>query len=176
MIRAEREARILSILNEVGIASIRDLASRLGRSSAVTVRRDVARLAERGALLRSHGGVARMPALAQPPAVRPDGDIHSPIEDADAIVLPPLQGRTAETLRLMARRRKIPFLAESSPQVGGTYLGPDNFAAGRELGRLAADRLGSRIEAAKILLISLEELPNTRARCDGFLEGFRNAF
>src|SRR5581483_1118049 len=66
MIRAEREARILSILNEVGIASIRDLASRLGRSSAVTVRRDVARLAERGALLRSHGGVARMPALAQP--------------------------------------------------------------------------------------------------------------
>ena len=29
---------------------------------------------------------------------------------------------------------------------------------------------------AKILLVSLEALPNTRARCDGFLNGFSDAF
>jgi DeoR/GlpR family transcriptional regulator of sugar metabolism len=178
MIKAEREARILSILNEVGIASIRDLVGRLGRASAVTVRRDVARLAERGALVRSHGGVARLPAAAKGPVAPAEGggEAHLPIEKADAIVLPPLQGRSADTLRLMAQRRRIPFLAESSPQAGGTYLGPDNMAAGRELGRIAADRLRATIESAKILLISLEELPNTRARCEGFLDGFRELF
>src|SRR5688572_1111657 len=119
MIKAEREARILSILNDVGVASIQDLSRRLGRVSAVTVRRDVARLAEQGAVRRSHGGAARLGPLVDAAVGAQPGEAHAPIDDVDAIVLPPLEGRGAETLRLMARRRGIPFLAESSPQAGG---------------------------------------------------------
>ncbi len=177
MIKAEREARILAILNEVGVASIGDLSLRLGRVSSVTVRRDVARLAGRGVLKRSHGGVSRLdgaaPAAAAP--AQPD-DLGLAIDDTDAIVLPPLEGKGAETLRLMARRRGIPFLAESAPQAGGIYLGSDNFAAGKDLGIAAARHLDGRIDEARLLIVSLESLPNTRSRCDGFLDGFKGVF
>ena len=177
MIKVEREARILAILNEVGVASIRDLAGRLGRVSEVTVRRDVARLAGDGALRRSHGGVSKVNrASVSREAQASAEDFALPIDDTDAIVLPPLEGKGAETLRLMARRRRIPFLAESAPQAGGTYLGSDNLAAGRDLGEAAARRLGGKIRTARILVVSLEALPNTRARCDGFLAGFGKSF
>jgi DeoR/GlpR family transcriptional regulator of sugar metabolism len=174
MIKIERETRILEILNDVGIASIHDLTERLGAVSAVTVRRDVARLAARGALRRSHGGVSRIEPATET-AMDGAAEIDPAIEDTDAIVLPPLEGKGAETLRLMARRRAIPFLAESAPQTGGVYLGADNLAAGRELGKVAAAFLGEA-ESAKILIVSLESLPNTRTRCDGFLEGFKENF
>jgi len=85
-------------------------------------------------------------------------------------------GRGAETLRLLARRRHIPFLAESAPQEGGVYLGPDNFTAGRELGRVAGKLLTGKIKEVRLLLVSLEGLPNTRARCDGFIKGFGASF
>ncbi len=177
MIKAEREARILAILNDVGVASIRDLSAKLGGVSEVTVRRDVARLSERGMVRRSHGGVSRVDgANGSGPAADPVEELGLPIEDTDAIVLPPLEDRGAETLRLMARRRGIPFLAESAPQVGGSYLGADNVAAGRDLGEAAARELTGLIDEARILIVSLESLPNTRARCDGFLEGFTAAF
>jgi len=177
MIKAEREARILAILNDVGVASIRDLSAELGGVSDVTVRRDVARLSERGMLRRSHGGVSRVDgANRSGPATDQVEELGLPIEDTDAIVLPPLEDRGAETLRLMARRRGIPFLAESAPQAGGTYLGADNFAAGRDLGEAAARSLTGVIAEARILIVSLESLPNTRARCDGFLEGFTATF
>jgi ABC-type sugar transport system substrate-binding protein len=177
MIKDEREARILAFLNEVGVASIHDLVARLGRVSEVTVRRDIARLAREGALRRSHGGVSKANSVAGTDrTASPTEDIGLPIDDTDAIVLPPLEGKGAETLRLMARRRRIPFLAESAPQAGGTYLGSDNVAAGRDLGEAAARHLTGRIKAARILVVSLEALPNTRARCDGFLAGFAESF
>ena len=168
---------ILAILNEVGVASICDLAGRLGRVSEVTLRRDVARLAADGALRRSHGGVSKLSGASTAlEAPAPAEDFALPIDDTDAIVLPPLEGKGAETLRLMARRRRIPFLAESAPQAGGTYLGSDNVAAGRDLGEAAARRLAGKIKTARILVVSLEALPNTRARCDGFLAGFGKSF
>jgi DeoR/GlpR family transcriptional regulator of sugar metabolism len=98
------------------------------------------------------------------------------LDGIDAVVLPPIGGRSAETLRLLARRHHIPFLAESAPQDGGVYLGPDNFTAGRELGRVAGNLLNGKIKDARLLLISLEHLPNTRARCDGFIKGFSASF
>ncbi len=178
MIKGEREARILSILSESGVTSIRDLSLRLS-VPAVTLRRDVARLARDGAIRRMHGGAARLERAAPQPhaadALLPLGDgLDAHVGDVDAIVLPPLEGRGAETLRLIARRRRIPFLAESSPQAGAAYLGPDNMAAGVDLGRMAG--AGLKAKSARILIVSLEALPNTRERSDGFLKGFAEAF
>src|SRR5262249_10282138 len=152
---------------EMGVVSIQSLSRRLGSVSSVTVRRDVARLADRGALVRSHGGVSKCEPGPVPVRAALE-EVHLPIEEAASIVLPPVEGRGAEPLRLMAQRGRIPFLAESSPQAGGIYLGPDNFAAGFDLGTLAAQRLHGLIAAANVLVISLEALANTRARCEGF--------
>lgn len=177
MIKSDRHARIMSILQESEALSVHDLARRLGRVSSVTVRRDVAELATKGLLQRTHGSVARLDGnVGQGVAEEAQPSIEDQIGDVDAIVLPPIEGRGADTLRGMARRRRIPFLAESSEQEGGVYVGPDNFAVGRELGNRAGRMLSGAIQAARILLVSLERLPNTRSRCDGFLKGFAETF
>jgi DeoR/GlpR family transcriptional regulator of sugar metabolism len=174
VIKTDRHARIVSILQESDALSIHDLARRLGGVSSVTVRRDVAELAARGLLQRTHGSVARL--VDGPVAEEAASSIEDQIGDVDAIVLPPIEGRGADTLRGMARRRRIPFLAESSEQEGGVYIGPDNFSVGRELGNRAGRLLSGRLTTARILLVSLERLPNTRSRCDGFLKGFSETF
>lgn len=176
MIKSDRQARIMSILQESDALSIHDLARRLGHVSSVTVRRDVAELAAKGLLQRNHGSVARLDGMDVPPVDEAAHSIEDQIGDVDAIVLPPIEGRGADTLRGMARRRHIPFLAESSEQEGGVYVGPDNFAVGRELGNRAGRLLSGSIREARILLVSLERLPNTRSRCDGFLKGFSETF
>lgn len=176
MIKSDRQARIMSILDECDQLSIHELARCIGRVSSVTIRRDVAELAARGLIERTHGGVARLHDDRAPEPEAADMTIQDQIGDVDAIVLPPIEGRGADTLRSMARRRRIPFLAESSEQEGGVYIGPDNFAAGRELGHCAARALAGKIDEARILLVSLERLPNTRSRCDGFLKGFSESF
>ncbi|MFD4242949.1 substrate-binding domain-containing protein [Streptomyces sp. NPDC058525] len=53
----ERRIRILRVMGEVGTIRVVDLAERLG-IPAVTVRRDVAALADSGRLQRSHGAVS----------------------------------------------------------------------------------------------------------------------
>ena len=176
MIKPHRHAKIVSLLDECDELSIHELARRLGRVSSVTVRRDVAELAAKGILQRTHGGVARPGGADKGEVEETTQFIHDQIGDVDAIVLPPIEGRGADTLRSMARRRNIPFLAESSQQDGGVYIGPDNFAAGRELGNRAGRALAGEIKAARILLVSLDRLPNTRSRCDGFIKGFAETF
>lgn len=172
MIKTAREQRILDLLAKRSPLSVDDVRREIGFVSTISIRRDIARLAERGLLLRTHGGAAAKP------EAEPDGKlgVESGIESVDAIVLPPVGGRAADTLRLMAKRLGLPFLAESSPQPGGIYLGPDNFAAGSNLGVVAGELLSGKLEEAQILLVSLEDLPNTRARCDGFLAGFLKTF
>jgi DeoR/GlpR family transcriptional regulator of sugar metabolism/DNA-binding LacI/PurR family transcriptional regulator len=171
LIKSAREQRILELLAARSPRSIGDLCSEIGTVSPISVRRDLARLAARGVLVRTHGGAARAKQLAET-----EGAVDATIQGVDAIVLPPVHGRVADTLRLMARRRGIPFLAESSQQAGGIYLGPDNFAAGRDLGAVAGRLVAQTVSDAQILLVALDELPNTRARCDGFLAGLEAEF
>ncbi len=179
MIKRQRENRILEILAQAGEeVSVLEIAQRIGRVSSVTIRRDIVRLAGEGRVERTHGGALLQPAsaeVAEAPAPR-ENALQDEIEGVDAIVLPPIGGRGADTLRMLAKRRHIPFLAESSPQEGGVYLGPDNFTAGRELGRAAGRMMAGAIAEARLLLVSLETLPNTRARCDGFIKGFGETF
>jgi len=170
-----RQSKIISILDECDELSVHELARRLGRISVVTVRRDLSELAAKGMIQRRHGAVARLGATAA--ATEATGaSIDDQIGDVDALILPPIEGGGADTLRSMARRRGIPFLAESSEQEGGVYVGPDNFAVGRELGNRAGRTLNGKIAAARVLLVSLERLPNTRSRCDGFAKGFAETF
>ena len=142
MIKKQRQTRILSILNAENVVEISTLSRVMPEVSKVTLRRDIAELAELGALKRTHGGAVLPDAiLLQNPSHTQTKTISSAssfsVDKLDAVILPPISGRGGDALRRQITRRGIPFLAESAPQQGGQYLGPDNKQAGLELGRLA---------------------------------------
>ena len=176
-VKQQRHQKIVDLIAEAEELTLPELADRLGHVSVVTVRRDVAELSERGLLTRTRGGAtaSREPlnrsSIEMTGAPDPLG-----LGEVDAIILPPVGGTGAATLRSWARRRHISFVAETSEQEGGVYVGHDNFAVGRRLGACAGSLLNSRTGAVDLLLVSSEMLANTRARCDGFLCGFTDIF
>lgn len=177
MIREQRHSRILTILRQQGVVSMDELQRAMPGVAAVTIRRDLTQLDEMGALKRRHGGAA----LPDEALVKARGSIPgaessplaSDLEALDVVILPPISGRGSDALRREIVRRRIPFIAESAPQAGGTYLGPDNFAAGRELGRLAGRDLAGT--SVSLLVIGVSDLPNARERTDGFEAGLAEA-
>ncbi|MEM1360430.1 MAG: substrate-binding domain-containing protein [Pseudomonadota bacterium] len=180
MIKKQRQKRILSILTTEGAVEIAELARIMPEVSRVTLRRDIAELAEEGAVRRTHGGavlpdavVLRHPA-AQDPAHSARSDAFA-VEELDAVILPPISGRGGDALRRHIARRGIPFLAESAPQPGGRYLGPDNLQAGIELGRLAGLDAAQATQL-RVLIVGHPELANTRDRATGFETGLRDVF
>ena len=180
MIKQKRHRRILATLRARGIASVDDLCDVIPDVSRVTIRRDIVELAGSGALRRTRGGAelaARTPGKVLPyPApslVREGGGEVSALslDDVDAIVLPPIESRGAEALRRQIRRRGLPFVAESAPQDGGVYVGPDDWHSAIELGRHAGRRVARRRRVV-CLLVSHGALPNTIRRTDAFERGF----
>ncbi len=182
MIKHTRQRRILSILHAQGSVELAELARLMPELSLVTLRRDIAELAEAGELRRTHGGAVLPDArLLRPGAAPAAGPADASFVDGlDAIILPPLIGAGGDVLRRRVRRRGIPYLAESAPQPGGCYLGPDDHAAGAALGALAAQEAladaGAAGGEAALLLIGHAELPNTGMRCAGFEAGFRAGY
>lgn len=177
MIKEQRHARILSLLRQQGVVSMEELQRFMPGVAAVTIRRDLVHLDELGALRRRHGG-AVMPddVLVRAKGALPGAETNplaSDLDSLNAVILPPITGRGSEVLRREIVRRGIPFIAESASQPGGAYLGPDNFAAGVELGRLAAREVGDR--PLSMLVIGVAELPNTRERVAGFEAGLAEA-
>lgn len=179
MIKRRRHIRILAVLRRDGVIDLNELARLMPEASKVTLRRDLAELAEAGALKRTHGGAVLPDAQILRPRMAPansDNIAGAPQEqdNLDAIILPPIPGRGGDALRRHFVRRAIPFIAESAPQPGGVYLGPDNFRAGYDLGLHAGRECEARETA--LLLVGHPELPNTRDRLKGFEAGFCEAF
>ena len=175
MIARERESIILRLLGEQGVVSIHALLEACPDTSAVTLRRDLARLELDGKLRRTHGGAVRVD-RAEPSPLAESIGLADAQHSFDSLILPPVSGRWAHTLRQQAMRRGIPFLAESAPQVGGIYLGPANHAGAHRLGLHAGKQHGQIAAKAEVLLVALESLPNTRERVEGFMAGFTQAF
>ena len=177
MIKQQRHKRILEILEAEGTVEVSSLTTVLPEVSTVTLRRDIVELAEAGALKRTHGG-AMLPDRKMLKAQNDQrllGGSDGELDKLDAVILPPLPGTGGKTLRRFFRLRGIPILADSAPQEGGCYLGPDNFQASFELGQLAAQK-AQNTENPKILIVGQPELENTRSRAAGFLAGFEDVF
>lgn len=189
MIKSERDRIILSKLDQKEIVSVRELYAALADVSAVTVRRDVLRLAKQGKLERVRGGVMRKEArkveaqpldddfassIASDLDLQDDDDEHT-IENIDAVILPPIEGQLARTIHRRARRTGVLCLDESRPDGDGVYLGVDNDAAGFNMGELAAadHREQARLQC---LIVGHDGLTNTRQRQAGFLRGLRETF
>jgi DNA-binding transcriptional MocR family regulator len=107
----DRRAQVLDVLHRRGSARVSELTEELG-VTAVTVRRDIARLAEEGLVQRVHGrvtllrapeegegGVTAPGAAAVPPAPAP-----APAPAPDAPARPAGRGRPATVGMLVASR------------------------------------------------------------------------
>ncbi len=172
MIAKEREELILGLLSEQAVVSMRAIMARCGGVSVVTLRRDLSRLEGLGKLSRTRGGaMGRARAAATSPGSREDLPT-----DFDALILPPVKGQWAHTLRQQVARRRAVLIAESAPQVGGIYLGPRNLEGARALGGFAGREQRAARDRAEVLLIAQDGLPNTRERVEGFRAGFAEAF
>lgn len=173
MIKSERERIILRLLEERGVVSLRLIESNCPGTSPVSLRRDLVRLERDGRLRRRHGGAERI----EPSAARPaPAQTTFASEDFDALVLPPVKGQWAHTLRQQAMRRGTTLIAESAPQIGGIYLGPPNHEAAYRLGRFAGEQQAAILQRAELLLVALGGGGNTRDRVEGFRTGFRETF
>ncbi|MBI5667773.1 MAG: DeoR family transcriptional regulator [Chloroflexi bacterium] len=169
MLLARREAEILTLVNQKGGRTVKDLAFHFGVTE-VTIRRDLRKLEQLHLIKRTHGAaisldnstdwVARLPTLNDDP------------DTTDALILAPVPQRVAHTLRERALRQRIPFIAESCPQENGVYLGPNNFEAGHALGEWTGRHIQQHgSSAVSVLDISQYSLPNARERSLGFLQG-----
>ncbi len=87
-----REQQILDILNKKGRASVQELAGKLS-VSAMTIHRDLNRLAAAGLIVKSHGGASLAAPAAGP-------------RDACAMCEKPVNERTAFLLRLSSGEQR----------------------------------------------------------------------
>lgn len=177
MIFSKREKQIVEIVNKHGGYGVRELALHFDVTEA-TIRRDLRKLEEYNLLQRLHGGAIPVEDSGGKEALLalPMDDLEATGEDA--LILAPVENTASHTLRERTLRNRIPFLAESCPQEGAIYLGPNNYEAGYALGRWTGEYFRERWGDGKttcVLDISEYDLPNTRERSAGFAEGIRSA-
>lgn len=174
MLFSKREKQIVEIVNKNGGYSVRELAMHFDVTEA-TIRRDLQKLEDHNLLQRLHGGAIPIGNNELSPFSQPM-DSHK-AQTEEALILAPVQNTASHTLREKTLRNRIPFLAESCPQEGAIYLGPNNFEAGYTLGCWAGDYIltnGLNSEGTYVLDISEYDLANTKERSTGFIEGIRS--
>jgi DeoR/GlpR family transcriptional regulator of sugar metabolism len=177
MLFSKREKQIVEIVNKHGGYGVRELALHFDVTEA-TIRRDLRKLEEYKLLQRLHGGAIPVEDSVNKAALvsLPADEVESSGEDA--LILAPVENTASHTLRERTLRNQIPFLAESCPQEGAIYLGPNNFDAGYELGRWTGeyflDKFAAYTTTAYVLDISEYDLPNTRERSEGFSKGIQS--
>ncbi len=171
MLLIERENEILSLVNKRGAVSVRELAE-LCDVAEVTIRRDLKKLESLNLLRRTYGGAVQIGVATENSArlTVPDKSADVP----DALILAPVQNRAVHTLRERALRSRIPLIAESAPQDGAIYLGPNNFDASVALGVWAGEYVRDHLGGNACVLDIVLQLPNTRARSAGFSKGLRS--
>lgn len=173
MLFTAREKQIVEIVNQHGGYEVRELARRFAVTEA-TIRRDLRKLEAHKLLQRQHGIAVALNEVLRggPPALAGD----STAAGEDALILAPVHNSLSHTLRERSVRNQVPFLAESCPQEGAIYLGPNNRQAGEAIGRWTGEYFKKAAPdgaVAHILDISEFDLPNTRERSEGFAEGIR---
>lgn len=177
MIPSQRETIIHNLLQQHGVVTVAEICTHCN-CSPETVRRDLRRLEEKGALVRTHGGatVIEMPTPNQSnPNTTSLLEARIGLTDrADALIVSPNETKATRLLVERSRRAGVPIIAEASNYPGSqTVVSVDNYRAGLEAGQwvvnYARQYFGGRIVA---LDVSYPQ-PNTEARSRGFADGLR---
>ena len=178
MIPSQREALILNLLQELGVASVSDLSEHC-RCSAMSVRRDLRRLQEQGRIRRTHGGAVLVAPSAFPlSSTRHRGLLEagvSLVDQWDVLVVTPIKAAAVDLLAKRALRSNKPVIAEAISYPGATAtISIDDYAAGVDLGHWVGGRFIGQEAIAHVLVVS-SAAPNCQARGRGFLDGLRDA-
>ena len=178
MLPSQRDAAILSLLQQQQIITIAEICT-LCNCSAVTARRDLARLEEQGHLRRAHGSATR----GAGPVPEPCGPVNvgalearlAMLDRSDALIVTP---NNASALRLLverADRAGVPIIAEAIKYPGArTVVAIDDYCAGVELGHWLGAYVRDQLEGDPKILELAHSLPNTEARVRGFEKGLRD--
>lgn len=177
MIPSQREAVILQLLRQQGVITVAEICTHCN-CSPETARRDLRRLEEQGALVRTHGG-AKLAQLAGLHRLASNGSglLEARLaltERVDALIVTPSETRATRLLVDRCRRAGIPLIAEATNLRGAkTVVSVDNYRAGLEVGQWVAHYARRHLGGQVVALDVSYPQPNTQARSRGFADGLR---
>jgi len=164
---AQRLEYIAALVDAQGYVSVSELSARCA-VSAMTIRRDLAELAARHQVERTHGGAASLRTatpgahLVARPALASADVLIATTRSPGRDVMPDLAGRA------------VPLIAEALPVRGAqTLVAIDDRAAGYALGEWTAIYVQEHFAGRAHVLDLTDNLSNTQARSDGFLAALR---
>ncbi len=176
----ERKEQIVSLINERGYVSVKELSDLCGVSE-MTIRRDLQQLDEEKRLRRTYGGAISSPTAATPSPMReeqeqavlePEGIL---VDRVDVLIASSVDPSYDRILLDRVEKRNIPIIAESTG-VGReeTVISVDNYQAGIALGEWAGRYAQQHWGGQAFALDLTYQLPNTQARSRGFVTGLRH--
>jgi len=177
MANQERLNQIIQLVDERGFVSVSDL-SELLHVSEMTIRRDLENLDVQGRLQRTYGGAASLRSKASPNG---NGNETASIEQRTVPLLERVDVLIATALNpkydgllldSIGSKKIIPIVAESlSIEEEATVVAVDNYQAGIELGRWAANYALEHWNGMAHILDLTYYLANTQTRSRGFING-----
>lgn len=175
----ERPERIISLIDEHGFLTVRELSERLNVSE-MTIRRDLLQLEEQSRVKKTYGGAASLRSGGAPIEVAeaaPDQKQVGPLVDTiDVLIATSVNARYDALLLDRAQKRKIPVIAESVELPDAvTVVAVDNYQASHDLGVWAGCYVQQHGQGCGRLLDLSFHLPNTQTRSQGFWAGLREA-
>ncbi len=164
---AQRLKTIAALVDAQGYVSVSELSARCA-VSAMTIRRDLAELAARHQIERTHGGATSLRTatpnarlVAQPALASADVLIATTLS-AGRDVMSDLAGRA------------VPVIAEALPvRAAQTLVAIDDLAAGYALGEWTAAYAQVHFAGRAYVLDLTDNLSNAQARSRGFLDALR---
>ena len=177
MARHDRLNRIVSLVEESGFLSVAEMSELLAVSE-MTIRRDLEQLACENRLLRTYGGAASLRTRAvfegtnDEPGAREEHIL--PLgERVDVLITTALNPNyDGMLLESIGTKNTLPIIAESlSTPKGEPVVTVDNFHAGTDLGRWAANYVIEKWSGEAQILDLTYYLANTQMRSRGFISG-----
>lgn len=173
----QRLDQIVKLVEDNGFVSVANLSKALNVHT-VTIRRDLRRLDKEKRLQRTHGGALALQMSGSPEA-EPDRALvagaGSWAERIDVLITPSVDPYLDRALFGQMVEGNVPIIAESvRVNEAEVLVAVDNYQAGLALGKWAGDYASEHFGGRACVLDMTFELPNTRARSQGFLEGLRS--
>lgn len=167
---SERREQIVSLIEEHGFISVKELSDLCGVSK-MTIRRDLQQLDAEKRVRRTYGGATSAREDQEPPSLQSEGFL---VDRVDVLIASSVDPKYDSTLLDRVEKRNIPIIAESLA-IGReeTVVSVDNYQAGVALGRWAGTYAQQHWDGEAAALDLSYRLSNTQVRSQGFIAGLQ---
>lgn len=177
MLASQRLDQIVKLVEDNGFMSVIDL-SRAFDVHIVTIRRDLQRLDKEKRLRRTHGGAfaLQLPGSAESEPVQATAARAGFLaERIDVLIATSVDPYLDRSLLEQMVKGNVPLISESVWMNGAaTLVAVDSYLAALALGKWAGDYVVAHFGGRANVLDLTFELPNTRARSQGFFDGLHS--